>query len=158
MPTGPGRTAASHRLPVPHTAVEFLILADRAEVLNGKLYMMGGAWDHIFVANIEQPVDINLTCCALVPYSETDDMHTMEIAITDPDGGAVHPPFSVSFKTGRPPDLERGAFTRVPIAAGARIKFPKYDCYTVAAVVDDRPDSGRRLAFYVKDPQAAPGK
>jgi hypothetical protein len=152
------RRRTARRLPMPHTEVEFLILADRAEVLNGKLYMMGGAWDHMFVSNIDQPVGVNLACCALVPYLETDDDHTLQISIRDPDGVEVHPTLSVSFKTGRPPTLERGAGTRVPFAVGARIKFPKYDAYTITATVDSRPDSSRHLAFYIKEPGAASGR
>ena len=36
--------------------IDFLLLADKAEILNGKLYMMGGAWDRIHLKETEVPV------------------------------------------------------------------------------------------------------
>ena len=38
--------------------IDFLLIADRAEVVSGKLYMMGGAWDHITITDLGQPVMI----------------------------------------------------------------------------------------------------
>lgn len=65
MPTSRSRAS---RLPVAHADVEFLILADRAEVLNGKLYMMGGAWDHVFATNLEGSIPLHIACGVLIPY------------------------------------------------------------------------------------------
>jgi hypothetical protein len=153
MPTSRSRAS---RLPVAHADVEFLILADRAEVLNGKLYMMGGAWDHVFATNLEGSIPLHIACGVLIPYLETDDQHTLEVAFEDTDGTAVVPSFSLAFKTGRPPTLEKGAKMRLPLAFETRIKFPKFDAYTISATVDGRPETSRRLAFYVRDPRNPP--
>jgi hypothetical protein len=52
--------------------------------------------------------------------------------------------------------LEKGAKMRLPLAFETRIKFPKFDAYTISATVDGRPETSRRLAFYVRDPRNPP--
>jgi hypothetical protein len=142
---------------MPHAEVEFLMLADRAEVLNGKLYVMGGAWDRLFLANLDQPVPIFVAFCAVVPYTETDDDHKLTITISDADGSAIAPALTVGFKTGRPPQLERGGSQRLPFAVEAVLKFPAYAAYAVKASIDGRPEADRGLTFYVKNPSQPPG-
>jgi hypothetical protein len=133
------------------------MLADRAEVMNGKLYLMGGAWDRLHLGNIDQPVPIFIAFCAVVPYTERDDDHRLTITITDPDGTQIAPPLAVGFKTGGPPQLERGGSQRLPFAVEAVLKFPSYDSYTLRASIDGRTESDRTLTFWVKDPRAVPG-
>jgi hypothetical protein len=133
------------------------MLADRAEVMNGKLYLMGGAWDRLHLANLGQPIPIFLAFSAVVPYTETDDDHKVTVMISDADGTAIAPPLTVGFKTGRPPQLERGASQRLPFAVEAVLKFPAYGSYTVRASIDGRTESDRALTFWVKDPRAIPG-
>ena len=37
---------------IEHVEIDFMLLADKAEVLGGKLYMMGGAWDRLTINDI----------------------------------------------------------------------------------------------------------
>lgn len=152
MPTSRSRASG---LPVAHADVEFLILADRAEVLNGKLYIMGGAWDHIFATSLEGAIPLHIACGVLIPYLETDDQHTLEVTFEDTDGTAVVPSFSLAFKTGRPPTLEKGAKMRLPLAFETQIKFPKFDAYTISATVDGRPDESAPCFLRARPPQPA---
>lgn len=136
-------------LPVPHTRVEYLILADRVEAFNGKLYMMGGGWDRITVQNLELPVQLSIACGLLVPYNETDDDHRLTLAIRTVDGEPIAPPLEVGFRTGRAPTLMRGADTHIPFAIGAEFVFPDAGEFSVVASIDDRLEDARRLAFFV---------
>jgi hypothetical protein len=138
-------------LPFPHTEVEYLILADHVEALNGKLYMMGGGWDTIFVANMQTPAPLSIACGALIPYTETDEDHQLTLSILTADGEPVAPPLAVGFRTGRAPTLERGAPTHVPFAIKAAFVFPSPGSYTVVAAVNGRTETQRRLPFYVRE-------
>jgi hypothetical protein len=138
------------KLPQEHAHVEYLILADRVEALNGKLYMMGGGWETLFTTTIEQPVSMSIACGVLVPWNETDDDHVLGLSILDLDGNAVAPPLSLRFKTGRPPTLEKGAATHVPFAVQAQFKFAAFGEYRVIATVDDQSDGAHRLPFWIK--------
>ena len=62
--------------------VEWLILADSAQVLGNKLYLLGGGWD-LLTVNREFPVDQR---CAValsvrVPWNETNQKHTFELEV-----------------------------------------------------------------------------
>ncbi len=131
-----------------------MILADAVEVLNGKLYLMGGGWDAIFVPALQSPVTLSIACGVNVTYNETDDEHSLSVAVRDLDGIAVGQPITLSFRTGRSPMLARGASTHVPIAIKAAYPFSRYDEYVIAAAVDDRHES--RLSFFVRTPPGSP--
>jgi hypothetical protein len=142
------RTPVSRvRSPIPRTEPEYLILADAAEALNGKLYLMGGGWDSIFVRDISQRVAMGIACGVLIPYGETDEEHTLVLSIEDQDGGQVASPLTVKFKTGRPPTLERGAPMHLPFAIKAEYQLSGYGTFVVRATIDNRTDASRTTSF-----------
>lgn len=145
-------------VPVPHTRVEYLILADHVEALNGKLYMMGGGWDSLAVQNLELPVPLSIACGVLVPYNETDEDHTLTLALRTPDGADIAPALNVRFRTGRAPTLHRGADSHVPFAIRAEFTFPGPGEFAVVGSVDDRGADAQRFKFYIVPvPGATPG-
>lgn len=148
MPRTP--TSRRTRSPLPKVEPEYLILADAAEALNGKLYLMGGGWDSIFVRDISQRVAMGIACGILIPYGETDEEHTLTLAIEDQDGVQVASPLTVKFKTGRPPTLERGAPMHLPFAIKAEYVLPGYNTFIVKATVDNRAESSRSTSFTAK--------
>jgi len=152
MTEHPARRPRS-RLPVEKTTVEYLILADSAEALNGKLYLMGGGWDSMSVTDISRPVPMAIACGVNVPWVDTDDMHVLSLAIADQDGKEVAPRLQASFKTGRSPDLERGQPTHVPFAIKAELVFPGAGTYVISATVDDNLEARRKLAFHIRTPE-----
>jgi hypothetical protein len=139
------------RLPLPRTEIEYLILADHVEALNGKLYMMGGGWDTIFVLEIGQPVPLSIACGAIIPYNETDEDHQLTLTVVNQDAVEVAPPLTVGFRSGRAPTLERGAATHVPFAINAAFIFPARGAYVLTAAIDSRPEAERRLTFHIKE-------
>lgn len=151
MTEHPARRLRS-RIPVERTTVEYLILADSAEALNGKLYLMGGGWDSVTVTDIARPVPIAIACGINVPWSETDNAHELSLAITDQDGKEVAPRLQASFKTGRSPNLERGHPAHVPFAIKAELVFPVAGTYVISATVDDNAETRRKLAFHIRAP------
>jgi len=103
--------------------VDFLILADRAEVINNKLYMMGGGWDQFLVVDFAQPVGLSLAVAVLIPWQDADarDILTIPTAMV----------------TGRPPQMEAGAVQRVPLAFPAiPLTLPGPGSYVVSARIN----------------------
>jgi Family of unknown function (DUF6941) len=139
---------------LPAAQVEYLVLADAVEALNGKLYMMGGGWDTMFVRDLTPPVALSFACGVEVPWNVTDDDHTLTVAIRDPDGAEVAPPLSITFRTGRPPTLERAASMHVPFAVKGEFRFPAFGPYTITGAVDGAP--GRTFPFFIKPGQPQP--
>lgn len=133
-----------------------MILADTVEVLNGKLYMMGGGWDTVGAQKIEAPVPISFACGVRVAWGERDDEHTLQLGVEDLDGVAVEEPLIASFKTGSSPLAERGSPGHVPFAVKGAFTFPKFGTYAIVAQLDGRVDTVRKLQFHVRagSPQA----
>jgi hypothetical protein len=98
-----------------------LLLADWAEVLNGKLYVMGGGWTETGPT----PTPSALAALVEVDWDETNREHTARFTLVDGDNQAVtvptptgHEPLFVEtkFNVGRPPHVKPGTSFNVPIA------------------------------------------
>ena len=126
--------------------VDFLLLADRAEVLNGKLYMMGGAWDRRQVRDIGLPVSITIVVGVLVPWNLTNEPHRLRLRIEDEDGSQVHPEVDATINVGRPVDATQGQSFRATAVINNRWTLPHYGTYRVVAEMTGQGE--RRVTFY----------
>jgi hypothetical protein len=116
--------------------IDFLFLADRAEVVNGKLYAMGAAWERIGVTDFGQPLTISFALGVLVPWNATNRPHTVSLTIHDADGQLLDFRVEASFVTGRPPNLN-GETQRVLLAVpSALVRLPGPGSYVLSAAVD----------------------
>ncbi len=116
--------------------VDFLILADRAESINGKLYLMGGVWDQIGVIDFSKPVVFSIALGILIPWNATNLDHKLRVQLLDEDGNQL---FSVDggFKVGRPPQLPQGASQHNVLAITVSAVLPKPGTYSVEAAINE---------------------
>ena len=110
-----------------------MVLADAAQEVLGKLYILGGGWS---VTGPDVP-PMALAIKLDVPWSDANASHEFELALVDTDGHAVsidddsegtrEVRIAGSFEVGRPPELPPGsdidcAFTvnvgAIPLASG----------------------------------------
>ena len=106
-----------------------MLLADAAQEVNGKLYVLGGGWSVTGPDLPPMAIAIKLD----VPWSAANERHTFAIDLVDQDGRAVpagdSPGVRVegSFEVGRPAGMPAGsdidfafvvAIPPLPIAAG----------------------------------------
>lgn len=132
--------------------VDFLILADYGEVIGGKLYLMGGAWDRISVRDSAQPLRFCVALGLLVPWNATNQPHTFQITYVNVDGQLQGTLVESSFVTGRPPELSPGSTQRVVMAVNSLAPAPPAGEYAVVATVDGQ--ERRRVAFTVLQGQS----
>lgn len=95
--------------------LDFLILADRAEAINGKLYMVGGGFDRVAVAEVPGTVVYDVALGFMVGYAETNEAHEFSLAMEDADGNIALGPISGRVEVGRPPGMIAGQEQRVII-------------------------------------------
>ena len=97
------------------------LLADAAEAVGGKLYILGGGWS----ITGPQPSPAALAIKIEVPWSEANRPHEWKAVLEDQDGQAVTLPtpegesvveVGGSFEVGRPPGLIEGTPLDLPIA------------------------------------------
>ena len=66
--------------------IEFLILADLAQVIGGKLHMMGGGWDRLNVQKFPHIQSFSVATSISVPWAHTNEKHNIKITMVDEDG------------------------------------------------------------------------
>lgn len=131
---------------------DFLLMADRAEVVNGKLYLMGGAWDRLNVADLAQSVPISVAIGVLVQWNATNRQHHLRVHMEDADGREVEGfGLEAGFVAGRPPQLMEGDEQRMIFAIPAvPVRFPRTGKYALVVALNG--SVARRTTFSVVAP------
>jgi hypothetical protein len=127
--------------------VEWLILADSAQVVGNKLYLLGGGWD-VLTVNTGFPVHQRCAVAAAfkVPWTETNQKHEVEIEIATEDGVTLAQ-VQGQFEVGRPAGLRPGQDQRVQMAAEFGLELAGPGGYVIIARVEGR--EGARVGFNV---------
>jgi Family of unknown function (DUF6941) len=98
-----------------------LMLADAAQVAEGKLHVLGAGW----TVTGPQPVPFAIAGIIEVPWHQTNRQHTFRLELIDLDGNAVlvetpegEQPLFIEgqFEVGRPPGIRSGASIPFPFA------------------------------------------
>ncbi len=99
-----------------------MMLADHAEVVNGKLYIMGGGWS----VTGPQPAPSAIAIKIEVPWTAANQKHSMRLELVDadfrpvltlgPNGTKVPIVIDAAFEAGRAPGLLPGSPLDVPFA------------------------------------------
>lgn len=117
--------------------VDFLLLADRAEAVNGKLYTMGAAWDRLTIPNFEAANLISLAVGVLVPWAACNIEHSLAIDLLDSDRNQLGLHIEATFTAGRPPEATPATAQRVLLAFPVvPITVPRQGVYSIAAAVN----------------------
>jgi hypothetical protein len=125
---------------------EWLILADAAEIVAGKLYMMGGGWDALNVAQFPVTKQTGLAASFNIPWNDTNQKHDAEIEILTQDGETVAK-LNAQLEAGRPAGIPVGSDQRVQIAANLPLEFKAPGVFSIVSRVAGREDC--RLNFRV---------
>jgi len=120
-------------------AVDYLLVADRAEVVNGKLYLMGGSWDRIAPQQFPHRMMLGIALGVRIPFAYTDDQHSVAIELLHDDTRMIA--FEAKLATGRAPGMA-GMDMLVPMAFNIPIAIPGEGQVTLRAAIDGHP--GRR--------------
>ena len=132
--------------------VEWLILADSAEVVGNKLYLLGGGWDRLTV-NTEFPIEQR---CAIalsvrVPWNETNQKHVFEVEVTSEDPNTEQPKSLVKvggqFEVGRPPGIPQGQEQRIQLAINMSLRLETPGTKIIVARIEGQ--EMRRVHFNV---------
>ncbi|MEZ4522775.1 MAG: hypothetical protein R3A46_14180 [Thermomicrobiales bacterium] len=127
--------------------VEWMIMADSAEVVNGKLYLMGGGWDRLVV---NQPFPnqqlISIAVSFSVGWDETNIRQPMEIRIEDTEGKQLAR-VNGEIEAGRPRGITPGQAQRVQLAFKLPLRFEKPDSFTVTAYINE--EIAGRTNFFI---------
>ena len=130
-----------------------LLLADAAEAVNGKLYILGGGWSVMG----PDPAPMAIAIKIEVPWDQGNDVHKLHLRLVDADGqpvlaesteGEVPVVLDADFETGRPAGMKPGTpldltmavtLGPLPLDPGSR--------YEWRLTIDGKEDDEWRVAF-----------
>ena len=110
--------------------VEWIILADAAECINNKMYVLGGGWTDCQVQGLPTMQPIALVVSFLVEWNETNIKHDALVECVDADG-AVMWSGNYVFTIGRPYNLESGSPQRVQTVWIMMLQFQTLGAYAI---------------------------
>ena len=132
--------------------VDYLLVADRAEVVNGKLYIMGGSWDRIQPPKFPHRMMLGIAIGVRIPFAHTDDQHEVSVELHHDETRLVG--FKAKLTTGRPPGMA-GMDMLVPMAFNIPIAIPDEGVVVLRASVDDREPRRHEIKAMQRQPRPA---
>ncbi len=130
-----------------------MLLADSAQVADGKLFVLGGGWSQTG----PEPAPSAVALYVKVPWDQANRRHTLVLKLVDSDGDAVlvqgpegEAPIQVQseFEVGRPPGMHQGTPIDMALALNfGPISLAPDGRYEWRLTIDDRSDEDWRLAF-----------
>jgi len=121
--------------------LSFIMVADAAQSIGGKVYVLGGGWDRILLPEVPgRPiVPFSVAAGLAVPWHMTNRKLSFSIDLRDADGRMVETLVAGEVEVGRPPGLRPGASQAVHLAGPANPEFPAEGRYVIACSVDAEP-------------------
>jgi len=131
-----------------------MLLADAAQVSDGKLFILGGGLS--VIGPRPQPLAVALRLS--VPWDQANVTHTWRLDLVDEDGQPVSvrdKPISVNgqFEAGRPAGLRPGTPLGVALAINVTpLPLPAGASYSFRLSIDDESEPDWRVSFAVRKP------
>jgi hypothetical protein len=119
--------------------IEWLMLADSAQVVLNKLYLLGGGWDSI-TFNKDVPQHFAIAVSIKVPWDETNQKHTFEIEVLSEDKNTEElkslAKMGGKFEVGRAAGIPVGREQRIQLALNMGFKFDSPGTKRITASID----------------------
>jgi hypothetical protein len=128
----------------------WVILADYAEIINGKLYIMGGGWDTLRVSRPDRTHLVGIAVAFRVPWNETNQVHHVALEVTDDDAGPEILKIEADLEVGRPVGLPLGASQVVQLALNGAARFDRDGGHVVVVRIEGQESA--RFPFRVFGP------
>lgn len=139
-----------------------MMLADHAQVAEGKLFISGGGWN----LNGPGPITSALALLFYIPWDRTNRKTSFTLRLVDSDGRPVtqvgplgEQPVQMGgqFEVGRPAGVTPGSEINVPIAINTVLQLAPGQRFTWLLEVDGHSEDDWRVEFSTRDvPRGSP--
>ena len=116
--------------------VDFFILADGAQVAGGKLYILGGGWNIIWVKDFPTKHRMGVAVGIRVGWQQTNERHSFTLEVHAADGGLVQEIAKGEFEAGRPPGIRPGAEQTFMMAINFDLSLERPGDLVVVSAID----------------------
>jgi hypothetical protein len=112
--------------------IDYAVLADAAQAVGGKIFILGGGWNVFRAANYPAPVQLAVAVGVGFAGAEIGVRYSLKIVITDEAGVLVVPELNGQIDTGQlAPDLPQGLPIKVPMAWNVSFSVPRPGHYRI---------------------------
>lgn len=125
--------------------VEWLMVADFAQVVTDKLFLNGGGWDHLIVPSLPLDYRFSMVAAFRIPWNDTNIKHPIRIRVDHEDGSNLVE-IGAELEIGRPPGIPAGSTQRAQTALDVSTVLQQSGAYRVTASIQDR---SRSTSFLV---------
>ena len=115
--------------------IHALMLADSAQAVDGKLYILGGAWNVLRFPEFPAQLLVGIAVAIDVDWNETNRRHHLDVRFEDADGNPMDPTIGADFEAGRPPGAVAGADLRIVFAVNGPLAIPAPGSYAAVASI-----------------------
>jgi hypothetical protein len=139
-----------------------MMLADHAQVSDGKLFIAGGGW----ASAGPGPVPCGIALLFHVPWQQNNERTVFTLRLLDEDGRPVAAPepggpqpieAAGQIEAGRPAGLAPGTEINVPVAFNTVLQLPPGRRFAWVLEIDGQTDEDWRISFATRSGPAAPG-
>ena len=110
--------------------IDYLLLADHAEVTGGKLYLMGGGWDTRTVADVPVNVRVMVAAGIRVDWDQTNTVIPLVLRVDDDDAQEMLR-INGQMNIGRPPTLLPGTSQLSQMTFAIQAQFKQLGGYRI---------------------------
>lgn len=145
MPKRAKSKAAAKPEPLPgeRLQIDFVILADSAQVMGHKLYMLGGGWNLYRAQSYPVNIPFAVAIGVLVPWSETNRKHRFEFVIKASEGMELGRGAG-DFELGREVGIRAGMKQRFTLAINGQMRLEAPGTYEITVTI---PGEERCITF-----------
>lgn len=136
-------------MPADTPEIEFILLANAAEVHNGQLYLMGGGWDRLMVRHLQQPIPIGYALSVLVPWSRAGHDLPIHLRLERETGEPVATAAVGNINAQPTPDAPYNRALRCLVTGSNAWPIPEPGAYRLVATVEN---ASRAVLFHIALP------
>ncbi|MFN8505949.1 MAG: hypothetical protein U0547_00120 [Dehalococcoidia bacterium] len=129
--------------------IDYALICDYAEAVNGKMYIMGGGWETTFAPAFPAALRLAVAFGVRFGWDETNKAAPVLVRVEDDDGQELVR-IEGQMNVGRPPTLPPGSTQLAQMAANVPVSIARAGGYIVAIRAGAGPEMvERRLPFRV---------
>lgn len=105
--------------------IEYALLADAAQAVGGKIYVLGGGWNMFRSPSFPAPVQLAIAIGLGFTFNEIGIKYPLNVVIADETGVPIVPEMKGQVETGQPAaDVPKTASVKIPVAININMSLP----------------------------------
>jgi len=112
--------------------IEYALLADAAQAVGGKIFVLGGGWNLFRSPNFPAPVQLAVAIGLGFTSNEVGIKCPISVVIADDAGVPIIPEVKGQVETGQTaPDMPQTASVKIPVAININLSLPHPGTYGI---------------------------